>query len=279
MIAPSNPNVIQQSRGTSHHDPYAEIAEFYDLEHSSFTDDIECFLNFIVAAGDPVLELACGSGRLLVPVAEAGYRVTGVDRSPAMLHRAAAAAQAAGVSGRIHLHVGDMTEAADAPGGPFGVVIIALNGLLHASDLAAQRQILEAARAALDPRGQLLIDVFHPTPETLRSLDHAVIHEGTWHLPNGERVDKFSTRRLSPARQLILTDVWYDRIDASGQVRRVATSFPMRYLHPGELELLLEAAGFAEWQLYGSYDLDPFDDHAERIIVAAEVTPARPART
>lgn len=279
MIAPSNQNVILEPQGGLHHDPYAGIAEFYDLEHASFTDDIECFLNFIVAAGDPVLELACGSGRLLVPIAEAGYRVTGVDRSPAMLRRAAAAIEAAGVFDRVQLHMGDMTEAAAAPGGPFGVVIIALNGLLHAGDLATQRQILEAARAALDPRGQLLIDVFHPTPDTLRAFDHAVIHEGTWHLPNGERVDKFSTRRLSPARQLILTDVWYDRIGRNGQIRRVATSFPMRYLHPGELELLLEAAGFAEWQLYGSYDLDPFDDHAERIIVAAEVTPTRPART
>ncbi len=278
MTAPSNQHVILDSPGTLHHDPYAEIAEFYDLEHASFTDDIECFLNFVIATGDPVLELACGTGRLLVPIAEAGYRITGVDRSSAMVRRAAAAVEAAGVSERVQLHVGDMTEAAAAPGGPFGIVIIALNGLLHAPDLATQRQILEAARAALDPRGQLLLDVFHPTPEALRALDHTVVHEGTWHLPNGERVDKFSARRLSPARQLMHTDVWYDRTGTGGQVRRIATSFPMRYLHPGELELLLEAAGFAEWQFYGSYDLDPFDDHAERIIVAAEVTPARVSR-
>jgi hypothetical protein len=46
----------------------------------------------------------------------------------------------------------------------------------------------------------------------------------------------------------------------------------MRYLHAAELELMLEMAGFASWEIYGSYDLDPFDDHSERILVAAEAT-------
>ena len=274
MIAPSNDTVAATPPQTPLQDPYAEIAELYDVEHAGFTDDIDCFLNFITAVGDPVLELACGTGRLLLPIADAGFRVTGIDRSPAMLRRAAIAVNEAGLSERVQLHEGDMTEAALAPGGPFGVVIIALNGLLHASDLGTQRAILNAARAALDPRGLLLLDVFHPTPDALRAFDHTVAHEGTWHLPSGERVDKFSTRRVFPARQLIQTDVWYDRIDKDGHVRRIATSFPMRYLHPGEIELLLEVAGFAEWQFYGSYELDPFDDHADRIIVAAEATAA-----
>ncbi|HEY8447510.1 MAG TPA: class I SAM-dependent methyltransferase [Thermomicrobiales bacterium] len=255
-------------------DPYASIAEYYDVEHASYGEDFDFYLNFIVATGDPVLELACGSGRLLVPIAEAGYRVTGLDRSPAMLARAAKSVAEAGVSERVRLHEGDMTEAPAAPGGPFGVVIIALNGLLHAEDLSTQRRVLEAARAALDPRGQLLIDVLNPTPDTLKALDHTLVHEGTWQLANGDRLDKFSARRVHPARQIIQTEVWYDRTSPDGSVRRTATSFPMRYLHPGELELLLELAGFAEWQIYGSYDLDPLDDHSDRILVAAEVTPS-----
>ena len=48
----------------------------------------------------------------------------------------------------------------------------------------------------------------------------------------------------------------------------------MRYVVPAELELLLELTGFVEWKLYGSYDLDPFDDTSERLIVTAEVTPS-----
>jgi hypothetical protein len=48
----------------------------------------------------------------------------------------------------------------------------------------------------------------------------------------------------------------------------------MRYVVPSEIELMLEVAGFAEWTLYGSYDLDPYDDGSERLIVTAEVTPS-----
>src|SRR5579884_37698 len=201
-------------------EPYADIAELYDLEHEAFADDVDLYLNLALATGDPVLELGCGSGRILVPLAAAGHRVVGLDRSPAMLRRARAAVQAAAVADRVTLVEAPMTEAARAPGGPFGIAIVALNGLLHLPTLAEQRAALVAIRQALDPRGQLVVDVFNPTPETLRAFDHTVAHEGTWWAANGERVDKFSARRVSPAHQSIDTDLWYDRLAPDGTIRR-----------------------------------------------------------
>ncbi len=65
--------------------PYDSIAAYYDLEHRSFTEDIDFYLQFIEAAGDPVLELGCGTGRILRGIAEAGFAVTGVDSSAPML--------------------------------------------------------------------------------------------------------------------------------------------------------------------------------------------------
>lgn len=253
-------------------DTYAEIAELYDLEHASYEDDIDFYLNYVESVGDPVLELGCGTGRLLEPIAEAGFRVTGVDLSESMLKRAADAITLAGHTELVQLHQGDMTRANEAPGGPFGIVIVGLNGLLHVADFNAQRRLLANARTALDPRGLLLIDVLNPTPETLRGFDHSLIHEGTWSTNDGTRVDKFSSRRVSPATQVISTELWYDLTAPDGSVRRIATSMPMRYVHRAELELMLELSGFVEWQIYGSYDLDEFGDHSERLIVAAEVT-------
>jgi SAM-dependent methyltransferase len=255
-------------------DAYARIAELYDLEHDSYADDMDFYVNFIEAVGDPVLELGCGTGRLLTGIAEAGYRVTGTDRSEAMLDRARARVEESGLRHLVQLGQGDMGEADEAPGGPFGLAIIALNGLLHVADPRAQRNVLSSVRRGLDPRGMLLIDVLNPTPETLRSLDHALVHEGVWFMEDGTRVDKFAARRVAPATQTIATELWYDLTDAEGSVRRIATSMPMRYLHRSELELILELAGFAEWQFYGSYDLEPFGDQSERLIVAAEVTPS-----
>jgi SAM-dependent methyltransferase len=255
-------------------DAYARIAELYDLEHDSYDDDTDFYVNFVEAVGDPVLELGCGSGRLLTGIAEAGYRVTGTDRSEPMLDRARARVEESGLGHLIQLAQGEMGDADESQGGPFGVAIIALNGLLHVADPGAQRKVLSSVRKALDPRGMLLIDVLNPTPETLRSLDHALSHEGVWYMTDGTRVDKFAARRVAAAAQTIATELWYDLTGADGSIRRIATSMPMRYLHRSELELMLELAGFAEWQVYGGYDLEPFGDQSERLIVAAEVTPS-----
>jgi SAM-dependent methyltransferase len=256
-------------------DPYADIAELYEREHADWTDDLDFYLNVARVVGDPILELGCGTGRLLVPLAEAGFRVTGVDRSPAMLARAARYVEAAGVSDRVTLVETGMTEIECVPAGPFGLVLISLNGLLHLASPEEQRRALAAARRVLDPRGQLVLDCFNPTPDALRAFEGGMIHEGQWTLADGRRADKFSARRVSPAEQRIDADLWYDLIGPNGELRRVATSFPMRYLHRAELELLLELAGFVEWQVYGGYDLEPFDDAADRIVVTAEVTPSQ----
>jgi SAM-dependent methyltransferase len=256
-------------------DPYGQIADLYDLEHMSYDDDVEFYGSFIEATGDPVLELACGSGRLLVPIAKAGYRVTGLDQSIAMLARAESLLEREGLSAKVTLHEASMQEASSAPGGPFGVAIIALNSLMHLTTRSEQRACLRSIHAALDPRGQLLIDILNPAPETLRGFDHSHSHDGHWHRPDGVRVDKFSSRRVLPSTQRIETELWYDLTAPDGSLKRVATSYAMRYIHRAELELMLELAGFAEWQIYGSYELDPFTDHSERLIVAAELTATR----
>lgn len=256
-------------------DPYAAIPELYDLEHAGFADDIPLYLNIAEAVGDPILELGCGTGRVLLPLAAAGFRVSGLDRSAPMLQRAEVAARTAGVASSVSLHAGEMADADRVPGGPFGLVLVPLNGLLHLAEPAAQRAALAAMRRALDPRGQLVLDLLNPAPAFLHGFDHSVVHEGSWELPDGTRVDKFGSRRLLAARQRIETDLWYDQLAADGSMRRVRTSYAMRYVHRAELELMLELAGFAEWEVYGSYELDPFDDGSERLLVLAEATPSR----
>lgn len=255
-------------------DPYARIAEYYDLEHAAFRDDIELYLSLAQATGDPILELGCGSGRILLPLADAGFRVTGSDQSPAMLDRAHQAVGMSDIADRVHLIEAPMTEADRMPGGPFGLVIIGLNGLLHLPTQAEQRAVLAAVRRALDPRGQLVIDILNPTLDALQAFDRRVVHEGSWTATDGTQIDKFSTHELHAAEQLIESRIWYDQCLPDSTIRRTATQLMYRYLHRAELELLLELTGFVEWQVYGSYDLDPLTDAAERLIVTAEVTPS-----
>jgi SAM-dependent methyltransferase len=267
---------MNQPSGPDLDDPYAELPELYDLEHAGLTEDIDLYLRLAEVVGDPILELGCGTGRVLGPLAAAGNRITGVDRSEAMLGRARSLLRepAGPLSQRVTLLEGLMTEAERAPGGPFGLVIFSLNGLMHLSTMTEQREALASARRALDPRGMLVVDLIHPTPELLTAFDGRVRHEGAWRKSDGTRVDRFSARTHDAAEQTIETELWYDLVDPTGHIRRVRSGFPMRYLVASEIALLLELTGFVEWKIYGSYDLDPYDDGSDRLIVTAEVTPS-----
>jgi 2-polyprenyl-3-methyl-5-hydroxy-6-metoxy-1,4-benzoquinol methylase len=175
-------------------DAYAELPDLYDLEHAEFDDDIELYLRLAEVVGDPILELGCGTGRVLAPLAEAGYRVTGIDLSRPMLKSAEARLRSALEMGQAHLVHAPMSDAASAPGGPFGLVILSLNGLMHLPMQSEQRVVLSAARQALDPRGMLVVDVLNPDPALLASCDGRVHHEGSWLFPDGTRVDLFEAR-------------------------------------------------------------------------------------
>lgn len=258
-------------------DPYAQIAEFYDLEHAGFRDDLDLLLSIADIVGGPILELGCGSGRVLLPLAEAGHDVTGIDQSPSMLERARAALSEHPTQGTVSILQGSMREADSVPGGPFGLVIFSLNALMHLS--AAEQQVaLGAANRALDPRGQLILDLMLPTPEHLAALAGGPSLEGTWELPDGSVVDKWAYRSIQHTTQIIDTVLWYDRVADDGVVHRTRTRFPLRFVHPSELELMLERAGFTEIRMYGSYELDPLDDASDRLLVTAEVTPSPAAQ-
>lgn len=255
-------------------DPYEELPELYDLEHAGFRDDVDLYLQLAEVIGDPILEMGCGTGRLLRPLADAGHRIVGLDRSHAMLDRARGQLSSVASGDRVSLVEGSLTEADGAPGGPFGLVIFSLNGLMHLPSGEEQRLALAASRRALDPRGMLVVDVLNPSHELLATFDGRVVHEGHWERLDGASIDRFSARTHVAAEQRFDTELWFDIVGPAGGMRRVRTSFPMRYLIRSELELLLELTGFVEWQIYGSYDLDPFHDGSERLIVTAEVTPS-----
>jgi SAM-dependent methyltransferase len=255
-------------------DPYAALPELYDLEHADFADDVALYRQFAEVIGDPILELGCGTGRVLRPLAAAGYRVTGLDQSAPMLARAWEMLAGKPEKERVTLITGSMSEADRAPGGPFGLVIFSLNGLMHLATAREQRAALSAALRALDSRGMLVIDLPNSTPDWLAAFDGRVHLDGAWERSDGARVNRFSASTHFPSTQRIDSELWYDTVHADGRLHRVATRFPLRYLMRSELELMLELAGFAEWQCYGSYELDPFDDESERLLLTAEVTPS-----
>jgi SAM-dependent methyltransferase len=252
-------------------DAYAPIAEFYDSEHDQFEDDIEWYVHLAGVAGPRVLELGCGSGRLLAPLAAAGNRVVGLDASDAMLERARARLQPAIARGEVSLVLGSMEALPGAASGPFDLVIIPLNGLLHVEDPRQQQRVLAQVAQVLRPGGLLAIDVLHAVPDALASFDGRVLHEGSWDTETG-MVSKFSSRTVDWTNQLIGSEVWYDTVDERGTLSRHRTEFPMRWLTPAEISLMLDAAGYTDVNLAGAYDGSPLSDISDRMLVVARKT-------
>lgn len=247
-------------------DPYADIVTLYDLEHDEYTDDVE-FLVELAAFGDgPILELGCGTGRVLAPLAQDGHIVVGVDSSEAMLQ-----------AGRVRLEnstnatlvVGNMIQPNLVPGGPFGMVISSLNSLMHLTNPEQQRAMITSARNTLIPGGRLIIDTLNPSLPQLNHLLNTTHLEGSWRTTDGTVIDKWGFRQPGNESQVLDTLIWYDQTSAEGVYQRTRTRFDLRYVHQSELALMLESAGFAHVDWYGNYDLDPWDATSERIIAIA----------
>jgi len=253
-------------------DAYALIAPFYDLEFDEFDADVELYLGYADYVGSPVLELGCGTGRLLLPLAKAGLQVHGIDSSPAMIARARARLEEAGISG-VELRIGDMTDLSAYPAAHFRMVFAAINSFLHLETRERQLTALAEVHRVLHPDGILILDLFHPTPALLHAMEDGLRVDGQWPLPGGGRVDRFSTRRVYPAEQRIETTLYYDHTEPGGAVRRTVTSYTMRYIHRFEMEGLLDQAGFDLEGIYGSYELDPFDDDSAIMLFVAHRRP------
>ncbi|OQA40595.1 MAG: Methyltransferase domain protein [Chloroflexi bacterium ADurb.Bin325] len=196
------------------------------------------------------------------------YKVTGVDLSPAMLARAQAHAEAAGVADRVRLIQGDYATAELA--GPYRFACIMMNTFLHLPDREAQLAALRHWRKHLAPRGLLLIDVLNPDIAQLAALDGRMEWDRTWQdAATGETVMKFVTRTLDPAEQIMHVNMIYDAIAADGQVRRAVAEFDARYIWRFEGELLLEQAGYTVEALYGDWNLGPFEAASNHMIFVA----------
>jgi len=247
---------------------YDAIAPWYDLEFDNFHADLELYRGYAAIVGSPILELGCGTGRLLVPLAQDGFQVTGIDSSADMLARAEARITAAGLED-VELHRLDMRALGGLPAQHFRMVFCAVNSFLHLETRADQLVALQAAHRVLHRSGLLVIDLFHPTPSTLQAMDDRLVLDGSWRLKDGSRVDRFSQRRVYPARQLIDTTLILDRCGNDEVVRRSVTSYRTRYVHHFEMLGLLDEAGFEIEGIYGSYELDQFDDGSPVMIFVA----------
>jgi SAM-dependent methyltransferase len=250
---------------------YEHIARYYDLIHAELTADIGLVLAMAGQVGGGVLELGCGTGRLLIPLARAGHRVVGLDNSPAMLARARTkvAAEAEVVRERVQLVEGDMKDF--ELGEQFGLVIFPYNTLLHLEP-AMMEKAFRCAGRHLAAAGRVLVDIVNPllaaqTPEDrMLTLERVMVDPET-----GETVVQMASSWVDQEKQVLHITWLYDASPAEGgPVRRTVVEAKYHYLYPHELELLLDAAGLRLAGLFGGYEDEVFEEGSERFVVVAK---------
>ncbi|HTD80320.1 MAG TPA: class I SAM-dependent methyltransferase [Chloroflexota bacterium] len=246
--------------------PFDRFARLYDWEHDRYLADVDVHVAFARRFGGPVLELACGSGRLLAPLAAAGFNVTGVDSSPAMLERARQRLAAGG----LQAHLVEQRIEALKLDAQYRTIIVGLDsfGLLVRRE--DQLGALRGARQHATHDGRLILDLANGNLRGASEPPEEMLHDLTMPDPEtGRPITKFILRRPRPADQLDELMFFYDEQDERGYLKRSMVELRLRWFTRFELELLLQAAGWQIDELYGGYDLADFGPDSERLLIVA----------
>jgi len=252
---------------------YAAFARLYDLFYGGVTDDVSMYRGFAERTGGRVLEIGVGTGRVAIPLAQAGCAVTGIDVAEAMLAIGREKAERAGLTDRLTFVQADM-RTFDL-GARFDLVIVPINTFMHNLTLDDQLAALDGIKRHLAPHGLLIIDLFNPDPN-LPDDRRLVLHRVRPGL-RGQPILQFTTRSVDWEKQISAVMFIVDEPDERGFVRRSVFPFEMRFLFRNEVELLMRQTGFAIEAVYGSYDLGPFGEGAEKMIVVARASPPPPS--
>jgi SAM-dependent methyltransferase len=226
---------------------YDAIAGIYDPWSRSVREDIGFYVEEALDTGGPIVELAVGTGRIAVPIAQAGIAVIGVDQSAGMLAVAGQFGQEQHVEALLDLRVGDLREPPVAE--RVQLVICPFRSLLHMPSEADKLVALRAARELLVPSGRLVFDVFAPSRDDIEST------HGRWLEREPGIFERADWDEL--ARTLTL----------SVRGGESAVTMTLHWLGPLEWRQLIEAAGFVVEALYGWFDRRPYDGGEDMVFV------------
>ena len=258
---------------------YARIdSSYYDNYTFGLTGDVKFYVEEAQRSPGRVLELACGTGRVTIPLALAGIDVVGIDLSEPMLDiaREKLAELGEDVRNRVQLVHGDMRSFfVDTPDGEkFSLAMIPYRSFCHILTPEDQSRVLARMCDHLADDGRLIINIFDPKldwiledssfPESSLRKHHEFTNPAT-----GNRVVIWDTRKYDLEAQVIDEDRIFEEIDRDGVViQRSYAKWSLRWTYRHEMEYLLRLSGFKIEALYGDFDRGPFHYGGEQIWIA-----------
>ncbi|HSH04724.1 MAG TPA: methyltransferase domain-containing protein [Anaerolineae bacterium] len=250
---------------------YDHLARYYDLTHAKLTEDIGFLLTLAAQTDGPILELGCGTGRLLIPLARAGHHIVGLDNSPAMLAYAHTkiTAESPTTRQRITLHQDDMLTF-QHPHTRYPLIIIPYNTFMH---IPPQKHpaCFKNIYHHLAPQGTLCLDLTNPHLIAHTPNDRLLTLENIFTDPQtGHTVTQMASNYLYEDEQRLQISWLYDASPPQGgPLERLAIQMDYHYQYPHQLELSLQQAKLKLANLYGHYNRAPFDEDAPRLLILA----------
>jgi len=254
----------------------AEVNAVYPENFDATTEfqglryDVQRYLDIVRTAHGDVLELCCGTGRVAMPLAREGIRVTGVDISEKMLRRfrVNVERETEDSRGRIEFICQDVTQLS-LPRTDYAVAIMAFNSLLCIPDFEAQCRALHSLAAHLAPAGRLVLDIVNPLALKLQG-DPAPKPFFTRRNPtSGNMYTRFAMIGPLDDSQRQRLYGWYDEEDPAGHITRRHYAMHWRPIFRFEIELMLRQAGFEITTLEGGHRREPFTTSSPRMFIQA----------
>lgn len=225
--------------------------------------DTSFWLNLAERMGGPILELGCGTGKIAIPLAEAGFQTVGIDLSEKMLEQAYARIGRRELP--LSLHLADMTDFSLSE--QFNLIILPSNNLCHLLTFNDAERCFQRVAQYLNDDGVFVIGAFVPN---LALLTQDPAQEGIlseYEDPDGRgKVVVATTSVYEPGSQIRRTTT-YTRIPGCAEVKG---QLDMRMYFPQELQALLYYNGFEVVEKYGSYNQEPSSAHSPMQIIVAE---------
>jgi SAM-dependent methyltransferase len=252
--------------------PYGGQAHVYDHEYQAYVDDIPFYLERLrdQRVSGPVLELGAGTGRVAIPLAEAGYRITGIDLSEPMLRRARRRRRslAPDVAARLRFLRRDITTFALEP--RFGAALIPFSTLALLPTAEQRAACLERTCVHLEPGAPLYIDLFAFRAGDVPA-DRVRYHERFRVPPYGHTIEKAVEEVYDPDHRVKRITYFYRKKPYFGQriLGEFTVAFALALLSREEVEQGLERAGFDVEMIYGDYRARPFGPRSDRMIFEA----------
>ncbi len=241
---------------------YSRVAQFYDV-YVKTEFDVPFFLEQARDASQ-VLELMSGTGRLSVPLIEAGVNLTCVDNSPEMLALLRKKLTQKGRSARVHeMDVCDLTLT-----GTFDLIIVPFHSFAEILDRDDQRKALAGIRGLLSATGRFICTLLNP-PVKVRSINGQLTQRGKHRLPDGQGTLFVSAiQHHDAAHHLVRGTQFYEVYDAKGVMRSKSFVDVQFYLHKrNAFQQLVESQGFEVLNLYGDYSCGPFQADESPVMI------------